>query len=61
MTRKLRTMDDVLLDGREVLVRTDFNVAIGKDGVVNQDEDYRISAAMSTIEELIQRRCKVCC
>jgi len=49
----------VLLDGREVLVRTDFNVAIGKDGVVNQDEDYRISAAMSTIEELIQRRCKV--
>src|SRR3989338_3298965 len=59
MTRKLRTMDDVLLDGREVLVRTDFNVAIGKDGVVNQDEDYRISAAMSTIEELIQRRCKV--
>ncbi|KKT93255.1 MAG: Phosphoglycerate kinase [Parcubacteria group bacterium GW2011_GWA2_45_14] len=49
----------MLLDGREVLVRTDFNVAIGKDGVVNQDEDYRISAAMSTIEELIQRRCKV--
>lgn len=52
-------MDDVLLDGRDVLVRTDFNVAIGKDGVVNQDEDYRISAAIPTIEELIQRRCKV--
>ena len=59
MRMKLRTMDDVLLDGRDVLVRTDFNVAVGNDGVVNQDEDYRITAAIPTIEELMQRRCKV--
>lgn len=59
MKKKLRTMDDVLLDGKEVLVRTDFNVTVGKDGVVNQDEDYRLSAALPTIEELMQRRCKV--
>ena len=59
MIKKLRTMDEILLDGRDVLVRTDFNVAVGKDGVVNQDEDYRISAALPTIEELMQRRCKV--
>jgi phosphoglycerate kinase len=52
-------MDDILLDGKVVLVRVDFNVAVGKDGVVDRDEDYRIEAAVPTIEELLQRRCKV--
>ena len=52
-------MDDVSLDGRVVLVRVDFNVSIGDDGIVDRYEDYRIQTAIPTIEELLQRRCKV--
>lgn len=57
--KKLRTMDDVLLDGKTVLVRVDFNVSVGDDGIVDKYEDYRLEAAVPTIEELIQRRCRV--
>jgi len=53
------TMDDILLDGKTVLVRVDFNVSVGADGVVDAFEDYRIQAALPTLEELLQRRCKV--
>lgn len=57
--RRLRTMDDLPLDGKRVLVRVDFNVSIGADGRVDETEDYRIESALPTIEELRQRRCKV--
>jgi len=57
--RKLKTMDDVLLDGKTVLLRVDYNVAVGQDGVVDKDSDYRLEASLPTIEELMQRRCKV--
>lgn len=57
--RRLKTMDEVLLDGKVVLVRVDFNVPVGPDGRVSELEDYRIRAALPTIEELMQRRCKV--
>lgn len=56
---RLRTMDDIPLDGKRVLVRVDFNVAVGDDGKVDASEDYRIETALPTIEELQQRRCKV--
>lgn len=52
-------MDDILLDGKRVIVRVDFNVTAGEDGVVDQFEDYRIQAAIPTIQELRQKRCKV--
>lgn len=55
----LVTMDDIPLDGKRVLVRVDFNVAIGDDGKVDDDEDYRIEAALPTIRELQKKRCKV--
>ncbi len=57
--RRLRTLDDVPIDGKRVLVRVDFNVSVGDDGRVDATEDYRIEAALPTIEELMQRRCKV--
>lgn len=57
--RRLRTMDDVPLDGKRVLVRVDLNVSVGDDGKVDSLEDYRIEAALPTIEELMQRRCRV--
>lgn len=55
----LRTMDDLPLDGKRVLVRVDFNVAIGEDGKVSGTEDFRLEAAIETIQELQQRRCRV--
>jgi phosphoglycerate kinase len=55
----LKTMDDLPLDGKHVLVRVDLNVSVGADGRVDESEDYRIEAALPTIEELMQRRCKV--
>lgn len=56
---RLRTMDDIALDGRRVIVRVDFNVTAGEDKIVDESEDYRIQAAIPTIQELRQRRCKV--
>ncbi len=52
-------MDDIPLDGKRVIVRADFNVTVGADKVVDATEDYRIEAALPTIQELRQRRCKV--
>lgn len=52
-------MDDVLLDGKRVLVRVGFDVASSEDGVVDESDDFRVKAAIPTIEELIQRRCRV--
>ncbi len=57
--QKLRTIDDIPIDGKKVIVRTDFNVSANSDGTIGTTEDYRIEAALPTIQELSQRRCKV--
>lgn len=58
-TKKLRTMDDLPVDGRRVMLRVDFNVQVNGEGRVDATEDYRIKAAIPTIEELQQKRCKI--
>ena len=56
MTYNKKTVEDIDVAGKKVLVRCDFNVPV-KDGVITDDK--RIVGAMKTIEYLISKNAKV--
>lgn len=47
------------LKGKKVLVRVDFNVPVGDDGVVDGKEDWRIKAVLPTIQYLLKNEAKI--
>lgn len=51
-----KSMRDVPLDGKTVLVRSDYNVPL-ENGEVK--DDFRIRASLPTIKNLLDRDCKV--
>lgn len=55
--KKYLTLDDVDVSGSRVLVRSDLNVPLDEDG--NITDDFRIRAALPTIERLVAAGAKV--
>jgi phosphoglycerate kinase len=47
------------LKNKKVLVRVDFNVPVGDDGIVDSKEDWRIKAALPTIKYLLEKEAKI--
>ncbi|MDX1766177.1 MAG: phosphoglycerate kinase [Candidatus Saccharimonadales bacterium] len=52
-----KTVRDVPIDDRTVLLRTDFNVPLDEHGIIQ--DDYRIRMALPTINYLRERGCKL--
>lgn len=52
-----RTIADVPLRGKTVLLRTDYNVPLDKSGDI--DDDYRIVASLPTVKYLIDQGCRL--
>ena len=52
-----KTMSDMPLDGKTVLLRADYNVPMADLSVIH--DDYRIKSGLATIESLLKRGCKV--
>ncbi len=57
MTKK--TLQDLDVKGKKVLVRADFNVPMAKDGSGKITDDARIRASLPTIEHLVENGAKV--
>jgi 3-phosphoglycerate kinase len=52
-----KTIRDVDLRGKRVLVRVDYNVPIKKDGTIG--DDYRIKKSLPTIQYLLKQKCQI--
>ena len=56
MTYNKKSIEDIDVAGKRVLVRCDFNVPV-KDGAITSDK--RITEALPTIKYLVEKNCKV--
>lgn len=57
MSFEKKTIRDVTLRGKTVLLRADYNVPLEKDGSIT--DDYRIKKSLPTIGYLLKQNCKV--
>lgn len=52
-----KTIRDIDITGKRVLLRVDFNVPLDDKGKIT--DDYRIKKSLPTIEYLIEKKCKI--
>jgi len=52
----VNTLNNINLNGKRVLVRTDYNVPISNNAIT---DDFRIKESLKTINHLIDRNCKI--
>ena len=52
-----KTVKDIDLKGKTVLLRADYNVPVNKDGTIT--DDYRVVQSIQTVEYLLEQDCKV--
>jgi phosphoglycerate kinase len=55
----MRTIDDLSVDGKTVLLRVDFNVPLDTSGTISIRDDARIRAALPTIRDLLSRGARI--
>ncbi|MBC7746952.1 phosphoglycerate kinase [Pedobacter sp.] len=52
-----KTLKDIPIDGKTILVRADYNVPLTEDGQIS--DDYRIVSSLPTLQYLIDRGCRI--
>ncbi len=55
----MKFLRDSSVKGKRVLLRVDFNVPVGDDGLVDSKEDWRIEASLPTINYLLSQKAKI--
>jgi phosphoglycerate kinase len=55
----MKTIRDLNVKNKRVLVRADFNVPIGDDNRIDNKEDWRIEATLPTINYLLDQEAKI--
>lgn len=57
MSFRKKTIKDINITGKTVLLRADYNVPLSKNGKIS--DDYRIKKSLPTINYLLEKKCKV--
>ena len=55
----MKSLKEVDLENKKVLVRVDFNIPINDGGVVDNTEDWRIKATLPSLQYLIKKKAKI--
>ncbi len=55
----MKNLRDFDFKNKRVLVRVDFNVPVGDEGRVDEKEDWRLEAALPTINYLLRKKAKI--
>lgn len=52
-----KTIKDIDIKGKRILLRADYNVPINENGIIT--DDYRIQRSLPTLKYLLEQKCKI--